>query len=521
MNEAKPQFLENVAQDHADFLRDESRRTGKADSISFPRNEAEACGHLSAAFAKGTPVTVQGGRTGISGGAVPEGGHILNLSRLNRIKSVRREGDSWRLITEPGVPLTELRRALEARRIESADDPAAAARVLAEAPPLFLPTDPTEASATLGGMAACNASGARSFLYGAMRGYVEAIHVALANGDILDLRRGREKASGRSFSLTTRSGRRIAGSLPSYRMPTVKNAAGYFAADNMDLLDLFIGSEGTLGTITELELRLIPLPPAIWGFTAFFASEAEAIRFVAAVRSAPAGAAAIEFFNSGALQMLRRQKEAGGAFASLPELKPEWHTAVYAEYHANKESDAEAAVAEAAERMAACGGDPDQAWLACDARELERQKAFRHAVPESVNLTIAERKKKEPTLTKLGTDLSVPDGSLDELMSLYHGGLDKAGLEYVIFGHIGNNHVHVNILPRTAEEYTRGKALYLDWARWVVAQGGSVSAEHGIGKLKRDMLRVMFGDDGIAAMRKLKRMFDPHGKINPGNLFEP
>jgi D-lactate dehydrogenase (cytochrome) len=521
MTETKPVFLGSVAQDYADFLRDESRRTGNAESISFPRNEAEVCSHLAAAFARGTPVTVQGGRTGITGGAVPEGGHVLNLSRLNRLKAVRHEGDSWRLTADPGVPLTELRRALETRRMESTDDPAAATHALADAPPLFLPTDPTEASATLGGMAACNASGARSFLYGPLRGYVEAIHMALADGDLLDLRRGRDRASGRTFDVTTQSGRHLKGSLPPYRMPAVKNAAGYFAADNMDILDLFIGSEGTLGTITELELRLLPLPAAIWGFTAFFSSEANALRFVAAIRSAPTGAVAIELFDHGALQLLRRQKETGGAFAGLPELKPNWHTAVYVEYHAESESDAETAVSEAAELMAACGGDPDQAWLACDARELERQKTFRHAVPESVNLTIAERKKKEPTLTKLGTDLSVPDGSLDELMALYHSGLDDAGLEYVIFGHIGNNHVHVNILPRTADEYAHGKALYLDWARWVVARGGSVSAEHGIGKLKRDMLRVMYGEAGIAAMREVKRVFDPQGRINPGNLFEP
>jgi D-lactate dehydrogenase (cytochrome) len=304
-------------------------------------------------------------------------------------------------------------------------------------------------------------------------------------------------------------------------MPPVKSAAGYFAADNMDVLDLFIGAEGTLGVITLMELRLAPLPPAMWGFTAFFASEPDALRFVRALRSAPARAAAIEFFDHGAMRMLRERKAAGGAFAGLPELRPAWHTAVYAEYHGRSDAETEAAVTVAADRMAACGGDPDQAWLACDARELERQKAFRHAVPESVNLTIADRKKREPALTKLGTDLSVPDSALDELLSLYHGGLDGAGLEYVMFGHIGNNHLHVNILPRTTAEYARGKALYLDWARWVVAHGGSVSAEHGIGKLKRDMLRVMYGEGGIAAMRAVKRAFDPEGRINPGNLFEP
>ena len=88
-----------------------------------------------------------------------------------------------------------------------------------------------------------------------------------------------------------------------------------------------------------------------------------------------------------------------------------------------------------------------------------------------------------------------------------------------MFGHIGNNHLHVNILPRNPEEYRRGKALYLGWAGWVADHGGSVSAEHGIGKLKRDMLLRMYGENGVAQMRALKRLFDPTGRLSPGNLF--
>jgi len=94
------------------------------------------------------------------------------------------------------------------------------------------------------------------------------------------------------------------------------------------------------------------------------------------------------------------------------------------------------------------------------------------------------------------------------------------GLEYVIFGHVGNNHVHVNILPRSMDELARGKALYLKWAEQIVAMGGSVSAEHGIGKIKVPLLETMFGPEGIAAMREVKRMFDPEGILNLGNLFE-
>jgi D-lactate dehydrogenase (cytochrome) len=89
----------------------------------------------------------------------------------------------------------------------------------------------------------------------------------------------------------------------------------------------------------------------------------------------------------------------------------------------------------------------------------------------------------------------------------------------VIFGHIGNNHVHVNILSRTMEDYARGKALYLEWARAIINMGGSISAEHGIGKLKVALLHLMVGDDGIRSMKQIKRIFDPAGLLNPGNLF--
>ncbi|MEA2069253.1 MAG: FAD-linked oxidase C-terminal domain-containing protein, partial [Verrucomicrobiota bacterium] len=115
--------------------------------------------------------------------------------------------------------------------------------------------------------------------------------------------------------------------------------------------------------------------------------------------------------------------------------------------------------------------------------------------------------------------LSVPDDQLETVMRMYHEGLAVAGLEYVIFGHIGNNHVHVNILPRSMEEYEKGKALYLDWAKQVVAMGGSVSAEHGIGKIKTGFLEIMCGTEGIHEMRRLREQFDPAGMLNPGNLF--
>ncbi len=170
--------------------------------------------------------------------------------------------------------------------------------------------------------------------------------------------------------------------------------------------------------------------------------------------------------------------------------------------------------------IVALGGNEDDTWCATTPRELEPLKAFRHAPPEAVNHLIGERKRRIPELTKLGTDMSVPDSELEAVMAMYREGLRQAGLQSVIFGHIGNNHVHVNILPETLEDYARGKALYLDWAEQVVARGGAISAEHGIGKLKIPFLRLMYGEEGIAQMRALKRVFDPDMLLNPGTLFD-
>ena len=89
----------------------------------------------------------------------------------------------------------------------------------------------------------------------------------------------------------------------------------------------------------------------------------------------------------------------------------------------------------------------------------------------------------------------------------------------MIFGHIGNNHLHINILPRNLEEYRQGKELYLQLARTALDHGGTISAEHGVGKLKTNLLQAMFGAKGIEAMRTVKRVFDPSGRINPGNMF--
>ena len=526
-----PDLLHPVGVEHADYLRDESRKVGRADALAMPRDEAELCASLRAAAARGLSVTIQGARTGIVAGAVPDGGVVLNLQRMNRATGLRRdETGNYFVTVQPGMALIDLRRMLVERHFDTAEWDAASCDALLAMRAggnFFLPPDPTETSASIGGMIACNASGACSFLYGAMRGYVTALRVALSDGDMLDLRRGRERARQRSFQVITIGGRVIRGDLPAYDPVMIKNAAGYFAAANMELIDLFVGAEGTLGVITSAELRLIPTPAEIWGVMAFLPTLDEALRFVRGVRGDPANGlpaiharpAAIELFDQHAIALLRRQKMENTAFAHLPDLPGDLHTAIYVEYHGRCENTVADAVAAMADCLLACGGREDATWTATEPYELERFKLFRHAIPEAVNLTIDARRKMVPGLTKLGTDMAVPDDRLDDVMRMYVRDLDAAGLEYVMFGHIGNNHVHVNILPHTQADYEAGRRLYMGWAGQVVRWGGTISAEHGVGKLKAELLLAMYGEEGIAQMRAVKHCLDPGGLLNKGNLF--
>jgi len=490
--------------EYEEYLHDESRRIGRAEAIAFPTNEAEVVDVVKQARNHGLRITTQGARTGIVAGAVPEGGLIVNLSRMNAIGEVAEAG----VVVQPGALLTDVRAAVEPCE-------------------LLFPPDPTETSASIGGMVACNASGAMSFRYGPTRNWVDGLRMVLSDGDILAIKRGEHRAFGRFFAMPTVSGRTIEGVLPGCTMPRVKSAAGYYVADDMDLIDLLIGSEGTLGIITEIRLKLMPRPRAIQGLTLFLPTQEAAITLVRVARGESVKGfgppsmrpAAMEFFNHDALDLLRSAKASNPAFENIPALKPHYHTALYLEFHADDSDAIEEAVMELMETVVELGGSDEDTWFATTEREMEPIKAFRHATPEAVNLLIGERKRDCPELTKLGTDMSVPDDQLDAAIAMYDAGLAEHGLESVIFGHIGDNHVHVNILPHDMVEYARGKELYLCWAREIVKMGGSVSAEHGIGKLKVPFLEMMYGPRAIDEMRALKRLFDPDGVLNPGVMF--
>jgi D-lactate dehydrogenase (cytochrome) len=156
----------------------------------------------------------------------------------------------------------------------------------------------------------------------------------------------------------------------------------------------------------------------------------------------------------------------------------------------------------------------DDSWFAVDERDRARLREFRHQLPVLVNEWLAHQGQR-----KVSTDMAVPDEEFAGLLRFYKATLRDSGLQYVIFGHIGDNHVHVNIMPRDDGEAAAARDLYLRFVRRAIESGGTISAEHGIGKLKRDYLRLLYTEENLREMAALKQAFDPAAILGRGNIF--
>jgi D-lactate dehydrogenase (cytochrome) len=513
----------------SDYLTDESRYgDAHADRLFYARSEAEVVAVVQWAQSTKNPLTLSAGRTGLTGGAVPFGGAILTLEPMNAVLAMGFDetAKEWYVRAQPGVTLEALNNAVHKKQLSSLQgkgtpvEQAALARFLHDPKTYFLPPDPTEWTSQLGGSVAANASGARSFRYGAIRNWTRRLRVVLANGDVLDIRRGAVTTKTGEFLVELANGTTVKVRVPSYSMPSVKNAAGLYAKPEMDFIDLFIGSEGILGVITEVELGLLEYPERTLTVFAFFATEAAAIAFVKDIRgdASPVKPLLLEYFDSHSVQMLRDARTKGTGGVTVPAQVETAQAIIFFEVPF-KEAEMESTFMAVQDLLAKHKLGMDASWAGMEPADLERMKAVRHLIPETVNSIIAQRKQKHPLVHKLGTDMAVPNQHLETINSYYKKLLDEAKMEYIIFGHIGDNHLHVNILPRTDAEVHQGMLIYERFARKAVELGGTVSAEHGIGKLKRPFLRVMYGDRGLAQIAQVKRALDPNWILNPSNMI--
>ncbi len=446
------------------YLEDASGYQGHAEQLFLPSTEEELIAILRQANEARTPVTVAGAGTGVAGGRCPKGGWLVSMERFNRVE------------VKPGFAIAGAGALL--KDVQSA----------AAASGQFYAPDPTENSSAVGGNIACNASGSRSFLYGDTRRHIRALRVVLMDGTVLALRRGQIAPF----------------AIPDVPMPqSKKHSAGYWLKAGMDYLDLFVGSEGTLGVVTEAEVALLPAVPHLLTGVIFFADDAAALEAVAAWRDI-ASLRMLEYVDAGSLALLR---------ARYDDIPKQARAALLIEQELDSEDSAEIDAWD--ERLTNSPALYEASWFAATAADRERFRKFRHALPESVNDTVRRN-----GFLKLGSDFAVPFERNAEMMAFYREKLEAefAG-KYVVFGHIGDAHVHVNILPTTQAEFDRGREMMNEFAQQAVALNGTVGAEHGLGKRKAHLLSFQYTPEQLDAMKEIKRRLDPHWLLGQGTLF--
>jgi D-lactate dehydrogenase (cytochrome) len=493
---------------------------GFAAGIASPASEDE----VAAVIAAASMVLPIGAQSSLTGGATPRGEILLRTAHLNRIVAC---GDD-RVRVGAGVTLVELDVAL--------------AKIGKHYPPT-----PTFTGAFVGGTVATNAAGAATFKYGTTRDWVLALTVVLASGDVLDIERGQCLAHEDGFFEIVLPDRTVRVPVPNYRMPAVpKTSAGYFAASGMDLIDLFIGSEGTLGVITEVTLRVLPDRPGMCLAFVPFGHRAAALEFVGRLRNAamttwrsrdPGGmdVSAIEHMDARCLALLREDgaDRANGvafpdetAMALLVTLElPPHMTPAMAFEQIGRARDPDAADAPLIRfcRMLDQAGVLDRVEIAVPG-DISRERqllALREAVPAGVNARVGRAKQRDARIAKTAADMIVPFEHLDTLLTIYDEEFRARGLDAAVWGHISDGNLHPNVIPRSVAEYESGKAAILSFGRAVIQLGGSPLAEHGVGRnpIKQQLLLELYEREGVEQMRAVKRSLDPDFKLAPGVIF--
>ena len=461
------------------FLEDASGLTGaRTEKVLLPENYNEVSQALKESSLNNIPVTISGGGTGVTGGRLPFIGQVLATDKLNKILEAKKGS----ITVQAGVPITQIHAA-------------------AESLGYFYPPDATEWTAFIGGNIATNASGARTFKYGATRRYVKKLKIVLSNGEVLDIHRG-----GKILNKLQ---------IPNYKMPDIKNAAGYFSKPGMDMIDLFIGSEGTLGVIVETELKILPKVGFVFAGFAFFEEEGKALNFAEEVKKQTfesrkkedaigLDALAIEFFDNNALALLRTKQ---------PNIPASARALIFFEEEITHQKEG-AYLDKWGSLLEKHGVSLDDVWTADSPDKEKELKDIRHSMPEAVNEVVKKR-----GFPKAGTDIAVPHEKFREMFDYYREILAKSSVDNLIFGHIGDSHLHVNMLPKSKEELQAVKDCYIQFVKKAVSLGGTASAEHGIGKLKHAYLKEMYGSNGVNEMIRVKRSLDPMFLLGPDNIF--
>lgn len=483
-------------------------------------SEADIAHNLKKCQAEQKTVIVRAGGTSLTGAVVPRGDVVFDFSSFSGIREpekIHKNGIDMDVITvQPGATFKDLQLKLS----ESG---------------LFFPAAPTYDLAQIGGGFNTNAGGARGYKYGQMRKWIEGAKIMLSSGEMLDINRGQHLArSGDKisphgyFELERTDGSKNRIPVPSYKTPgdIPKVSAGIYSAHaepgqpGMDLLDLFIGSEGTLGVVTEVKLKVIKEPPTAIALVPC-ADDDSALKLSDLLRAQesgkrstgePGGISAVEIMGQKAVGLLRKRNK-----IDLPDDKSLLLVQI------EMLGDNDSSLVEFYETCEKTGIDTEQIKIALPDDSIAKKEeliALREAVPNTVNELISEHKKREPQITKVGSDGCVEPEKLSQALDLYKKQLEAAGLEWYFWGH-GEGNLHINVIPHSKEKLEKARQIIEQCGTdLILILGGVGTSEHGVGKneSKQKLTQILLGENAFEQMQEVMDSLDPERVLAVGNL---
>lgn len=449
-----------------------------------------------------------GTKSSLTGASVPDNDVLLNMQELTGMGEIEADENNNHYITvEPGVTFKALNKKLKEHG-------------------LFFPSAPTHDEATVGGGASTHNGGALCDKYGQFE--AEGIEMVLSTGEVIYVNRGEVLAKkGENLELIDKNGLRRLAPVPTYILPDVPKKSGGYNNDTnadgkVDLINMLVGSEGTLGIITKVKLRVLPEPPTAMALV-ICENDTQMYKLNRLLEKQhpefretrkPGGISAVEYIGAEARTFIEQEgpiKPPGAKGNALVLVQMEVPEGDYTAYELFMEN------------CRAAGIEDEEHILGADAEDpggKARFIALRESVPQTSN-----RVQRNKGIMNIGTDLGVRPDDLEKVSTKFDNRLDAKKIRKIKFGHANGNE-HVKVLADTQEQAAEALGIVIEVCEEVIDDDSipcASSAEHGVGidKKKQRFLRKMVGDKGIAEMRAFKQAFDPQGIMAPGNIFPP
>ena len=476
------------------YERDYSNIPGKADALVRPCNDVECAICLYTSHIFKIPITISAGRTNLNGSATPSEGIIFSTEKMISPK-VKVDFKNNTAISPVGISLESMRNEIQSKTRKK----------------LYYPVDPTSRKdAMVGGTLSCNASGFVPGEQGATRFWVFGLEILLPNGCKVNFKRN-QYVSKNGFFIFNFENDNLKMKVPTYKRPKIKNASGPYSDENgkVDLVDLIIGSEGIFSFISSVTFKLKNKPDDFLDIFFTLKSENDAINFYRYINNYFSGdlsnLTALEYFGHNCTNYMNNKD----IF-----FKSEYDVGIYLQVPLyNTKSVDQVEHWYGILQKSKCNIDMDNIFYLNDSRDWEMFFNARHSIPEN-----ALKKTKKYDSVSILTDTIVPEENFKKFLDYTHQILNDAKMEYLLFGHLGDCHLHFHLIP-TPEKEDNALQIYKKIIKKTNLLGGVYSAEHGTGKRKRQDFLECFGKNGVKQIKKAKKILDPNLLLNRGNVF--